>query len=86
VEAIAGRPFWFEMGCQQNLLPCAPRVPTSQGATVALGPALTLFLSIHVGPPNYWKNLRMLVEQLSAIVAGFSFRLGRRPECRAAPR
>lgn len=46
------------------------------GATVPLGGIPTLFLSIHVGPPNYRKHLRALVEQLSATVAGHQFVLG----------
>jgi exonuclease III len=46
------------------------------GASVALGGIPTTFLSIHVGPPNYRKNLRALAAKLSATVSGTPFVVG----------
>src|SRR5688572_26341622 len=46
------------------------------GARVPLAGTETLFFSLHVGPPNYRKHLRTLVDQLAAAVAGERFVIG----------
>ena len=43
------------------------------GATVSISGVRRSFLSVHVGPPNYRRHLRVLVDRLSSVLTGTSF-------------